>query len=125
MPTADHGLASTVAAAASLSRRFYALRHLLADARSIPAEQLRAVLDVFPDGWARRRALLEMVRSGVPAGVRDALVLVESLGLERDRFWCLSALADQHLEARDREALLAAVPSPKARRRLEVRLGRE
>ena len=49
---------------------------------------------------------------------------METLGSERDRTWCLGALADERpLSARDREALLAAVPTPAARRRLEGRMG--
>ena len=90
----------------------------------LSAEELYLVLEDFPDGWARRRALLEILRSGAPAALEDALALVEALGSERDRAWCLGALADERpLSARDREALLAAVPTPAARRRLEAAVG--
>lgn len=81
------------------------------------------MVEAFPDGWARRRALLELLRSGSPAAFRDALGLVDALGSERDRVWCLGALAeDRPLTASDREALLGTVTSPLARRRLERRL---
>ncbi|HET9213026.1 MAG TPA: hypothetical protein VFR03_21645, partial [Thermoanaerobaculia bacterium] len=121
----DGVLAGKLAEAPSLSGRFQALRRHLKEAQGLSGEELRPVLEAFPDGWARRRALLELLRSGAPAGLQDALGLVEALGGERDRAWCLGALADERpLSARDREALLAAVPTPAARRRLEARLRR-
>ena len=86
---------------------------------------LRSILDGFPDGWARRRAMLELLRAGIPAALPDALSLVEALGSERDRLWCLGALTDaRDIPAADREALLTAATSPTVRRRLERRLGR-
>jgi len=120
----DGALAGKLAEAPSLTGRFHALRRHLKEAHGLSGEELRPVLEAFPDGWARRRALLELLRSGAPAALPDALGLVEALGAGRDRAWCLGALADERpLSARDREALLAAVPSPAARRRLEARLG--
>ena len=80
-------------------------------------------MEAFPDGWARRRALVELLRAGNPPVLRDALALLDTLGSERDRLWCLGALADRELVTADREALLAAAPSPIARRRLERRMG--
>lgn len=121
---ADNVLAGKLTEAPSLTRRFHALRRHLKEAQDLSGEELRPVLEAFPDGWARRRALLELLRAGTPAALQDALGLVEALGSERDRAWCLGALADERpLSARDREALLAAVPTPAARRRLEGRLG--
>src|SRR3982751_2058598 len=121
---ADGALAGKLAEAPSLTSRFQVLRRHLQEAGGISAEELYLVLENFPDGWARRRALLEILRSGSPAGLQDALDLVATLGSERDRAWCLGALADERpLNARDREALLAAVPTPAARRRLERRMG--
>ncbi|HEY4562611.1 MAG TPA: hypothetical protein VIJ36_06510, partial [Thermoanaerobaculia bacterium] len=120
----DGALAGKLADAPSLTGRFHALRRHLQEARGLSREELQPVLEAFPDGWARRRALLEILRSGAPAELQDALDLVETLGSERDRAWCLGALADERpLGARDREALLAAVPTPGARRRLERRMG--
>ena len=123
---ADNALAGKLAEASSLTGRFQILRRHLKEARGLSAEELYLVLGDFPDGWARRRALLEILRSGAPAALADALALVELLGSERDRAWCLSALAEERpLDARDREALLDAVPTPAARRRLAARLGGE
>ncbi|MFL6234992.1 MAG: hypothetical protein ACJ76N_17795 [Thermoanaerobaculia bacterium] len=120
----DGALAGKLAEVPSLTGRFQALRRHLKEAQGLSREELHPVLEAFPDGWARRRALLELLRSGTPAALQDALGLVEALGSERDRAWCLGALADERpLGARDREALLAAMPTPAARRRLERRLG--
>ncbi len=93
--------------------------------KGLPADGLRSVVEAFPDGWARRRALVELLRNGSPAALGDALGLLEILGSERDRLWCLGTLAENRraLNSQDRETLLAAAPSPTARRRLERRLG--
>jgi len=125
----DDGLAGKLAEASSLTARFHVLRRHLAAAKGLPADGLRSVAEAFPDGWARRRALVELLRNGAPAALGDALGLLEILGSERDRLWCLGTLASTLAEKRcalnpqDREALLAAAPSPTARRRLERRLG--
>jgi len=121
----DDGLAGKLAAAASLTARFHVLRRHLEKAKGSPADDPRAVVEAFPDGWARRRALVELLRTGAPAALGDALGLLETLGSERDRLWCLGTLAENRraLNPQDRETLLAAAPSPTARRRLERRLG--
>ena len=118
-------LAGRLGGAASLTARFQILRRHLEEARGLSAEELLPAVEAFPDGWARRRALLELLRSGSPGALPDALGLVESLGAERDRAWCLGALADgRALAGHDRESLLAAVSSLSSRynplrRRLE------
>jgi hypothetical protein len=125
----DGGLAGKLAGASSLTARFHVLRRHLADTRGLPADGLRAIVEAFPDGWARRRALVELLRTGAPAALGDALGLLDVLGSERDRLWCLGTLAStlaenrRALNSQDRETLLAAAPSPTARRRLERRLG--
>jgi len=122
-PSGDGALAGRLAETPSLLGRFRLLRRHEEDAGKLSIVDLRALLDGFPDGWARRRALLDLLRAGTPDGLRDALSLVESLASERDRLWCLGALADsRRLSAGEREALLGAVASPTARRRLERRL---
>lgn len=122
-PTETNPLAAQLALASSLTARFHALRQHLAEVHGASAEPLRSVLEAFPDGWARRRAFLELLRAGVLGSVRDALVLVESLGSERDRLWCLGALADSRsLSDSEKEALLAMVGSAVTRRRLSLRL---
>lgn len=88
------------------------------------AAGLGSLLEAFPDGWARRRALLELLRAGVPAALDDVFALIETLGSDRDRLWCLGTLAEsREIPEQDREAFLAAASTPAARRRLERRLG--
>jgi hypothetical protein len=107
-----------------LTARFRQLRRSAAGAEGFSASRLRALVEGFPDGWARRRALLELLRAGAAPALRDALSLVEALSSERDRLWCLGALAaSRKVSGDDRDAFLAAVTSPTARRRLERRLG--
>jgi hypothetical protein len=113
-----------LAGVSSLTARFRLLRRHLDDAEGMSAAGLRSVVEEFPDGWARRRALLELLRRGFPGSLAEALALVETLGSDRDRFWCLGELTgSRDIPEKDREALLAAVTSPAARRRLERRLG--
>lgn len=119
----DGALAEKLAEASSLTGRFQILRRHLRDARGLPVDGLRSVVEAFPDGWARRRALVELLSAGSPAALHDALVLVETLGSERDRLWCLGTLAETRpLDPQGRDDLLAAIPSQAARRRLERRL---
>ena len=121
----DSALAAQLAAAPALTVRFRLLRRHLEETKGMSAAHLGAVLETFPDGWARRRALLELLRAGVPGSLDDAFSLIETLGSDRDRLWCLGTLADsREIPEGDREALLAAASSPAARRRLERRLGR-
>ena len=56
-------------------------------------DTLRELIEAFPDGWARRRALCALLEAGIPAKARDALELVAGLDRELDRRWCLSLLA--------------------------------
>jgi hypothetical protein len=121
----EDGLAGKLAEVSSLTARFHVLRRHLAEAKGLPADGLRSIAEAFPDGWARRRALVELLCNGAPAALGDALGLLEVLGSERDRLWCLGTLlaGSRALNSQDREILLAAAPSPTARRRLERRLG--
>lgn len=103
-------------------RRLYASAGGLAAA---PRASLVAVLECFPAGWARRRALERLLAAGHPASVAEAIALVEALARPSERLWALTTLAaSRPLNGIEREALLAAVPSPALRRRLERRLGR-
>jgi hypothetical protein len=121
----DSGLTDRLAAIPSLTLRFRVFRRQLNEARGMSTASLRSILEGFPDGWARRRALLELLRAGIPGALPDALSLVEALALERDRLWCLGALTDtREIPEEAREAVLAGVASPTARQRLAGRMGR-
>lgn len=118
------GLAEKLTAVSSLTARFRLLRRSAGDTKQLSAADLRALVDAFPDGWARRRAVLELLRAGVPGKAAEALPLVSTLSSERDRAWCVGELVElQSVAEGDREAVLGAVASPTARRRLERRLG--
>jgi hypothetical protein len=120
----DSGLTDRLAAIPSLTLRFRVFRRQLNEARGISTANLRSIVEGFPDGWARRRALLELLRAGIPGALPDALSLVGALASERDRLWCLGALTDtREIPEGDREAVLAGVTSPPARRRLAGRMG--
>lgn len=118
------GLAEKLAAVPSLTARFRLLRRSAGDTKQLSAADLRALVDAFPDGWARRRAVLELLRAGVPGKAAEALPLVSTLSSERDRAWCVGELIElRDVPEGDREAILGTVSSPPARRRLERRLG--
>lgn len=117
-------LAERLAAVPALTARFRLLRRSVDDAKRLSAADLRTVVDVFPDGWARRRAVLELLRAGLPGKLAEALPLVGTLSSERDRAWCLGELIEsREVPEGEREALLGTVSSPTARRRLERRMG--
>jgi hypothetical protein len=58
-----------------------------------PAE-INAILDAFPPGWARRRALQALFRAGAPEKHEAALTLIRELGRPTDRRWCLRTFAE-------------------------------
>lgn len=123
-PAAQSALADRLAEVPRLTARFRTLRRSLDEAKKIPVESLGPIVNQFPDGWARRRALLELLRAGIPASLEDAQVLIETLGSERDRLWCLGALAEsREIPETEREAILEEATSPLARRRLALRMG--
>lgn len=117
-------LAEELAAVPVLTSRFRLLRRRLAAVRQLSPGELRGVVEVFADGWARRRALSELLEAGIPARTAEALALVGTLQSPGDRSWCLSTLAGSRaLSSEERAILLQAAPSPAGRRRLELRLG--
>jgi hypothetical protein len=85
-------------------------------------DELRAVLECFPAGWARRRALQRLLEAGVPGSLTDAIALLDLLQRPLERLWAATTLAAaRRLDDRERDALLAAVPTPALRRRLTRR----
>jgi len=117
-------LAGELAGIQGLTARFRYLRASLTEAGRLRAEELREVLEAFPEGWARRRALSELLEAGLPADAGDALALIAGLPL-KDQLWCLGRLAERALSPVEREGVLKAAATPTARRRLAVRLGQE
>jgi hypothetical protein len=120
-PPADEGLAGLLAATPSLVARFRLLRDRLEGSKH-PVGDLQTVLELFPDGWSRRRALAALLEEGLPEKAADAVPLLGTLSSERDRLWCLGVLAGSRgLSGADREHLLSTITSPAARRQLERR----
>jgi hypothetical protein len=118
----DEAFAGRLAATPSVLARLRLFRDSLEGSKRPPTGDLHALLDAFPDGWVRRRALAALLQAGLPEKAADAVPLLGVLSSERDRLWCLGALADyRRLSEADRESLLATIASPAARRRLERR----
>jgi len=117
-------LVEGLAAVPALTARFRLLRRRIAEVRRLSSADLRALLEAFPDGWARRRALVDLIEAGVPERATDVLSLMDALQSPGDRSWCLGTLADaRKLSPDERTALLQAAPTAAGRRRLELRLG--
>lgn len=116
-------LAEELAAVPVLTSRFRLLRRRLSAVRQLSPGELRGVLEVFADGWARRRALSELLEAGIPMRTADAMALVDTLASPGDRSWCLGTLADSRvLSSEEKAVLLQAAPTPAGRRRLSLRL---
>jgi hypothetical protein len=88
---------------------------------SLDLFELRRLVETFPEGWARRRAVAGLLEAGVPHSLAAALDLIMGLEQERDRVWCLSALLTSRPDVRGSllKTALETVHSPIARRRLE------
>jgi hypothetical protein len=80
---------------------------------------LRELIENFPDGWVRRRALVALITAGVPPDAAQALQLIAGVEREIERRWCLGALAQRgDLKGPMLEKSLGLVSSPAGRRRL-------
>ncbi|RLE27679.1 MAG: hypothetical protein DRJ65_02060 [Acidobacteria bacterium] len=100
------------------------LDRLLCLREAVPAlgtagRDLGRLVESFPNGWARRRALTALLEAGLPAGVGDALDLIAGLERPVDRRWCLGILADRgDLLGAEAERALEMIESPTLRRRI-------
>ncbi|MFV2071505.1 MAG: hypothetical protein ACC742_02485 [Thermoanaerobaculales bacterium] len=104
--------------------RLRRLRRELPSLVGADAQELRGVVAAFPQGWARRRALVALLEGGIPADSGQAVELVAACERELDRRWCLGILARRG--ALDGETLARALDlltSPGARRRLRAAAG--
>lgn len=117
-------LAADLARDPSVLPRLRRLRRELPSLAGADAQALLGVIDAFPEGWARRRALTALLDGGIPADPCEAVELVAACERELDRRWCLGILARR--EGLEGEALDRAVDlltSPAARRRLRAAAG--
>lgn len=116
---------ATLGASTSSFSRLRVLDREIEGFRGSSLETLRGVLDTFPDGWVRRRALAALISGGIPSDPQRALELIGGLEREIDRRWCLGALARRgDLKGAVLERSLDLVASPAWRRRLETMAGR-
>lgn len=103
----------------SLLRRLRLLTTSAGRLEDAGSDELGAVLECFPAGWARRRALQRLLEAGAPRSTSDAIALLELLPRPSERLWAATTLAaTRRLDDSERDALLAAVSSPALRRRL-------
>jgi hypothetical protein len=72
--------------------RFRLLHRDVDTGRGLSTDQLRGLLDGFPPGWARRRALCALLRAGIPGDLHQAIFLVETLDSPSDRRWCVATI---------------------------------
>jgi hypothetical protein len=107
----------------SLVARLRRAREVTAEMRDLGVGNLERLLECFPEGWARRRALAQMLRAGIPGDFHDAMTLVSTESSASARLWCLTALIDgRDLEEDEKEFLLSSNEAPLVKRRLESRL---
>jgi hypothetical protein len=112
-------------AGGSVLDRLRVVRRAIPELRTASPREIQRTLENLPELWARRRAVVALIEAGVPAGVGDALDLVEDLDRPLDRSWCLAALARRGgLEGDDLGRALTMLASPAARRRIEALAGR-
>ncbi|MBC8647672.1 MAG: hypothetical protein H7X85_10940 [Thermoanaerobaculia bacterium] len=96
---------------ASTVRRLRLLREGIEGIRPMSPDELRAVLEAFPVGWTRRRALAALLRAGVPAETSEATALIEELDSSSARLWCYAALLERpDLSDAERGAIRTRTP---------------
>jgi hypothetical protein len=91
----------------STQRRLGILRNELDRIGKLDVDALQRLLELFPAGWARRRALAALLRAGIPAKLMHAVFLIEQLESPTARRWCVGALLDgRQLDPDERAALI-------------------
>jgi hypothetical protein len=103
--TADP-LVARMARVPSIQRRLGALRSELDVVGQLDVDGLQRLLELFPDGWARRRALVTLLRAGIPDTLMHAVFLIEQLESPMARRWCAGTLLDNRELAPDERAAL-------------------
>lgn len=116
-----HKVLGAMGAESSIFSRLRVLRRELAGFKGSSLETVREMVEVFPEGWARRRAASALLEAGIPANPREAVDLIAGFSREIDRRWCLGILARTgRLRGRELERALEMLDSPAARRRVEA-----
>jgi len=104
----------------SLTARLVLVSRWAADLGTMAQEELLALIERFPPGWARRRAIQALYRVGLPGELGDALELADAAAPEDwAHTWCLATLmTNRPLTAAQRMAVLDRARTAPARRRL-------
>jgi hypothetical protein len=111
-------------AAPRLIARFRSLRRDLDDNGEMEIEAIRTLLAGFPEGWARRRAVMSLLRQGQPSSLDDALDVIGELERPTDRRWACATLIDsRELSDEDARRIADRFPFPSLTRRLRRRFG--
>lgn len=96
-----------VRCAPTLGRRLAQARRAMNDTPGWNPIRIRALLDLFPQDWARRRVLVEALKRGLVEDTSQAIDLIGSLESRASRRWCVSFLSHQReLTETERQALL-------------------
>lgn len=107
----------------SVTRRLKKLTELAPELVDVDLAGLFSVLELFQDGWPRRRALESLFRAGAPSTLDVALALTATLSDGAQRMWALSTLVStRDLTSDEMETVLPLATSPVLRRRI-ARLG--
>lgn len=114
--------AEAVRVETSVFARLLALHRALPDLAGSEVAALSELIEAFPDGWARRRAVSALIEAGIPENAEDTVTLVASvLGHELDRRWCLGVLAARgDLRGASFDRANELLSSSSARRRLSA-----
>jgi len=111
-PAEEVSLAEDVGHAPTLIERFRRLNGGLEQARRMDLDQLRALLELFPDDWRRRRALCALLRERIPKDLLQAMFLVEGLASTAAERWCVATILhswdltdEERLALRERHGL--------------------
>ncbi len=124
-PVEVDGVLAMLAAETRSSARLATLRAVLGELIDADARALERLIDQFPAGWSRRRALETLLRAGLPVSFEDALHMVDTLTRPSEKMWALTTIAStRRLSDMESAALLAAAGSPALARRLLHRIRR-
>lgn len=118
--------AASVGSGGSVLARLRALHRAIPSLSGSGLAKLGLLIETFPNGWARRRALSALIEAGIPDSAVDAVSLVETfIDRELDRRWCLGVLAGRgDLRGASFDRANELLSSPSARRRLSALVSR-
>jgi len=119
-PSSPGRLPARLEAETSLVTRLLVFRDALKSLGDSTLGEFRRLLETFPDGWPRRRALAALLEAGFPEDTAEALNLISNLEGSVDRAWCLGILLDRGpLSSLEADRARDLVAGSAMRRRIE------